>query len=314
MKLDFCCACGEQDTDKLEFHHFVPRVYGGGDEDQNLLTLCHVCHGKQHGYERMNARVLSRAGRKAMTPARHAELSQRRAARRKKRDRDGKVYFEKVVIPALKIEFTMAVQSAEKAAGALNLARIEQPLGGEWTAQIFRKWAHASGVSTFSDPFKEWAQTNIDLVDLAGDRKIGYRQLAARLAASGRVPPLKDWRWTRRTAERFMRCVGQTLLGQTPKEKIIAPLPFVFDGNGSAFTKREYSQVWRSFCRWRGTDGIPVTDMEWQAYLRDHLGGLSHSRAVHIISGLSTVHHVLGGDKLSLRPITREFKKNHRAP
>lgn len=65
MRLDFCVACGERDTAKLEHHHMIPRSAGGSDEEANLITLCHVCHGRFHGYERQHIRALSIAGQMA---------------------------------------------------------------------------------------------------------------------------------------------------------------------------------------------------------------------------------------------------------
>lgn len=62
MRLEFCVACGERDAEKLEHHHLVPRSAGGSDEESNLITLCYVCHGKAHGYERQHVRKLSKAG------------------------------------------------------------------------------------------------------------------------------------------------------------------------------------------------------------------------------------------------------------
>src|SRR3978361_2332990 len=62
MRLTFCVACGLRDADALEHHHIVPRSAGGGDEDSNLITLCHACHGRMHGYERVNTRRLTMAG------------------------------------------------------------------------------------------------------------------------------------------------------------------------------------------------------------------------------------------------------------
>ena len=62
MRLDFCVACGQRDPDKLEHHHLVPRSAGGGDEDRNLITMCHDCHGRMHGYQRADIRALTRKG------------------------------------------------------------------------------------------------------------------------------------------------------------------------------------------------------------------------------------------------------------
>ena len=50
MRLDFCVACSR--TDDLNHHHLVPRSVGGLDDESNLITLCHECHGKIHNVER----------------------------------------------------------------------------------------------------------------------------------------------------------------------------------------------------------------------------------------------------------------------
>lgn len=62
MRLAFCVACGERDPEKLEHHHLVPLSAGGPDVETNLVTLCHVCHGRAHGYERRNIGRLAREG------------------------------------------------------------------------------------------------------------------------------------------------------------------------------------------------------------------------------------------------------------
>jgi HNH endonuclease len=49
MKLKFCAACGITDGSALNHHHLRPRVHGGTDDERNLITLCHECHGKMHG-------------------------------------------------------------------------------------------------------------------------------------------------------------------------------------------------------------------------------------------------------------------------
>ena len=49
MKADRCAACGA--TENLCFHHLVPRLVGGGDEETNLITLCNLCHAKIHGVD-----------------------------------------------------------------------------------------------------------------------------------------------------------------------------------------------------------------------------------------------------------------------
>tara|TARA_R100001510_G_scaffold1949_1_gene1543 strand:- start:4038 stop:4544 length:507 start_codon:yes stop_codon:yes gene_type:complete len=49
MKLDFCVACGTREN--LIYHHLKPKVYGGEDNEDNLLTLCQYHHGIIHSYE-----------------------------------------------------------------------------------------------------------------------------------------------------------------------------------------------------------------------------------------------------------------------
>lgn len=39
-----CYICGRGHTDILETHHIVPRRFGGGDHDANLVDLCPTCH------------------------------------------------------------------------------------------------------------------------------------------------------------------------------------------------------------------------------------------------------------------------------
>jgi hypothetical protein len=62
MRLDFCVACGAAHGDgiNLEHHHLVPKSKGGTDAASNLITLCHVCHGKAHGMVRHDIRKLTK--------------------------------------------------------------------------------------------------------------------------------------------------------------------------------------------------------------------------------------------------------------
>jgi len=46
MKLEFCALCGA--TENLNHHHVVPKVKGGTDEEENILTLCPEHHGMIH--------------------------------------------------------------------------------------------------------------------------------------------------------------------------------------------------------------------------------------------------------------------------
>ncbi len=40
----------------------MPRAVGGEDEDRNLITLCHGCHGRAHGVVRRDVRALTKTG------------------------------------------------------------------------------------------------------------------------------------------------------------------------------------------------------------------------------------------------------------
>jgi len=50
VRLSFCVACGDTDSEHLQHHHLVPRANGGTDDETNLITLCVGCHGKAHGH------------------------------------------------------------------------------------------------------------------------------------------------------------------------------------------------------------------------------------------------------------------------
>ncbi|WP_114187934.1 HNH endonuclease [Microvirga aerophila] len=62
MILNFSVACGDENTDRLEHHHLVPRSAGRSDDPTNLITLCHSRHGKAHGMVRRDFRKLTAAG------------------------------------------------------------------------------------------------------------------------------------------------------------------------------------------------------------------------------------------------------------
>jgi hypothetical protein len=52
MRLKFCALCGCDDPSALEHHHFIPRIYGGTDDEWNIFTVCGLCHGKIHAIPR----------------------------------------------------------------------------------------------------------------------------------------------------------------------------------------------------------------------------------------------------------------------
>jgi len=37
----------------LHVHHIVPRELGGRDSNENLVTLCDLCHAKAHGFRQI---------------------------------------------------------------------------------------------------------------------------------------------------------------------------------------------------------------------------------------------------------------------
>lgn len=39
-----CQRCEKRGTRKMTVHHIQPRSEGGGDNDENLITLCSECH------------------------------------------------------------------------------------------------------------------------------------------------------------------------------------------------------------------------------------------------------------------------------
>lgn len=59
-----CTECGS--TVNLEIHHIVPRRLGGGNTDDNLVTLCKTCHAKT---EKISRRMKRRVGLGSQTAA-----------------------------------------------------------------------------------------------------------------------------------------------------------------------------------------------------------------------------------------------------
>jgi hypothetical protein len=48
MRYNFCVVCGEDKI--IHQHHFVPKYLGGGNEEENMLTLCPTHHYLLHQY------------------------------------------------------------------------------------------------------------------------------------------------------------------------------------------------------------------------------------------------------------------------
>ena len=49
MKLNFCVLCGT--TENLHHHHVIPKVKGGTDDEDNLITLCEKHHEMIHNIQ-----------------------------------------------------------------------------------------------------------------------------------------------------------------------------------------------------------------------------------------------------------------------
>ena len=44
----YTCQCCRTTRTNLRVHHVVSKKKGGTDDPDNLITLCHQCHGKVH--------------------------------------------------------------------------------------------------------------------------------------------------------------------------------------------------------------------------------------------------------------------------
>jgi hypothetical protein len=138
MRLDFCVACGERDPASLEHHHLVPRAVGGSDDNANLITLCHLCHGKAHGYQRQNVRALT-ASALAAAKARGVKLGGPKLADA----RIGAVETLKAgadaraanVLPVVRDIQAAGITSLNAIASTLNARGVPTARGGMWTHQ-----------------------------------------------------------------------------------------------------------------------------------------------------------------------------------
>jgi len=43
-----CEKCGTSNG-PFDVHHKIKRSQGGGDDPENLILLCRICHGREHG-------------------------------------------------------------------------------------------------------------------------------------------------------------------------------------------------------------------------------------------------------------------------
>lgn len=147
MRLTFCAACGS--TDALEHHHLTPRAKGGGDEEQNLITLCGPCHGKTHGMKRQNISELTREGLKA-AKARGVKLgspvaADTVAAARASKSAKAKAKAQNLVAIVRDIERS-GISTLSGIARALEARGVQTPSGNQnWqAAQVARVRAMAA--------------------------------------------------------------------------------------------------------------------------------------------------------------------------
>mgnify|MGYP001303705599 CR=1 FL=1 len=62
MKLRFCVLCGT--TENLHHHHVIPKIKGGIDDDENLITVCDKHHHMIHNMrQNVDMYELARIGR-----------------------------------------------------------------------------------------------------------------------------------------------------------------------------------------------------------------------------------------------------------
>jgi hypothetical protein len=81
LRLDFCALCGAKDH-TLEHHHFIPKAFGGSNDETNMFTVCSPCHGLAHNIPRpFNLGDLVKAGQakaQQRTSADYQEIAERR--------------------------------------------------------------------------------------------------------------------------------------------------------------------------------------------------------------------------------------------
>ena len=151
MRLDFCVACGERDPASLEHHHLVPRSAGGSDDDANLMTLCHACHGKMHGYRRQNVRVLTTAALAAKKAAgavlgNRTNLSEASALGAAANAAQA-AQFAANVLPIVSTIQASGITTLKGIAEILNARGIRTARGGSWYASTFKNLMGRTGAT-----------------------------------------------------------------------------------------------------------------------------------------------------------------------
>jgi hypothetical protein len=125
MRLPFCAACGS--TDHLQHHHLVTRGEGGGNDETNLITLCHGCHAKLHE-RRFNG--IHSASQRAK-----AGLQAAKAHGKSRADPDAFAARVKPMVAALRAEGL----SLRAIAARLTAQGVSTLRGGRWEAAQVHK-------------------------------------------------------------------------------------------------------------------------------------------------------------------------------
>jgi hypothetical protein len=88
MRLNFCVLCGQDNPNTLEHHHFIPKVCGGTDEEDNMFTVCGTCHGRVHNISRpLNLSDLIKEGRALNQPQTSSDYMSRAEQKTKEVER-----------------------------------------------------------------------------------------------------------------------------------------------------------------------------------------------------------------------------------
>ncbi|MCR4338582.1 MAG: HNH endonuclease [Gemmatimonadaceae bacterium] len=116
-----CRSC--QSTDRIEFHHVVPRSLRGDDLPANVVPLCQDCHGawerKTPGWEE-----IAHAIRASLTPLERQYV----VAKKGKRFLD-RYYAEGALCPKCRRQASITAEAKPKPEGAASIEGVYIPLG-----------------------------------------------------------------------------------------------------------------------------------------------------------------------------------------
>ena len=121
----------------------MPKSLGGTDEDDNLITLCSMCHGNAHGMVRRDIGELTRAGLseakargvKLGNPNGAAHLKGRGNREAIEGARSKADEFARKVTPVFAALKAQGFISAGSMARELNTRGVPTARGGAWTAR-----------------------------------------------------------------------------------------------------------------------------------------------------------------------------------